>query len=360
LNNYKLSKSIKPLPSGYDSLFKNLKISIDKARIKACLSVNRELIELYWTIGKEIVETQKDDTWGANVIEQISNDIKKSFPGIKGFSSRNIWRMRAFYLAYTKDTLNLPQPVAEIDTKNLPQPMAEIPWGHNIVLIEKMKEPSERVWYAKQTTINGWSRAVLTNQIESKLFDRQGKAITNFTKTLPPQQSDLAQGLFKDPYNFDFINFGTNISERRLESKLLQHLKDFLIEMGAGFSFVGSQYQFEVGDKDYYLDLLFYHLKLRCFIIIDLKIEEFKPEFAGKMGFYLSAVDDKLKHFSDEPSIGLILCKERNKVVVEYTLRDSNRPMGVATYKLFPEKMKSSLPTPEQLQQEFGKIDEKD
>jgi predicted nuclease of restriction endonuclease-like (RecB) superfamily len=242
----------------------------------------------------------------------------------------------------------------------VPQLVAQLPWGHNILLLEKIKDDSERDWYMRQTIEHGWSRNVLVHQIESKLYDRQGKAQSNFTRTLPTPQSDLAQQLLKDPYNFDFLTLGDDAHERDLERGLLDHIRSFLLELGVGFAFVGSQYHLEIGDRDFYIDLLFYHLKLRCFVVIDLKMTEFEPEFTGKMNFYLSAVDDLLRHPEDAPSIGLILCKSRNNVIVEYTLRDTGKPIGISAYELtrsLPEKLQGNLPTIEELENELRERD---
>jgi predicted nuclease of restriction endonuclease-like (RecB) superfamily len=353
------------LPAGYAKLLDDVKKRIAQSRVRAALSVNRELIRLYWEIGRLIVQRQEQEGWGKSVIERLASDVQAAFPGIHGFSTTNIRRMRAFYLGYTKELTNLPQPVrdlpppilpqavGELDGVNLPEPVAEIPWGHNAVLIEKLKDPTERIWYARKTTEHGWSRAVLVHQIESDLYGRQGQAITNFEHTLPSPQSDLAQQLLKDPYTFDFLGLTDEVRERELETSLIDHIQRFLLELGKGFAFVGRQHHMEVGGEDFYLDLLFYHLHLRCFVVIDLKVEPFNPEFAGKMSFYLSAVDDLLRHPDDNPTIGLILCKERNHVVVEYTLRDSARPLGVATYRLLPEELKTSLPSPEEFEAEL-------
>ena len=343
-----------PLPASYGALLEDIKARICAAQVKAALSVNRELIELYWHIGKSIVERQRAESWGKSVVERLSSDLQSEFSGISGFSPQNIWRMRAFYLAWTEEIANLSQPVRDLDGKNLPQVVGEIPWGHNLQLLSKLKGPVQRVWYAQQTVVHSWSRAVLVHQIESDLFARQGKALTNFQTTLPAPQSDLAQALVKDPYHFDFLGLGPELSERQLEQALIDRLKDFLIELGKGFAFVGRQYRLEVGGEDYYLDLLFYHLHLRCFVVIDLKVEPFKPEFAGKMNFYLSAVDDQLRHADDQPSIGLILCKERNKVIAEYALRDTTKPMGVSTYKVLPPKLKAGLPSVKQIEEAMG------
>ncbi len=253
--------------------------------------------------------------------------------------------------------MNLPQPVADLASNFLPQAVAEIPWGHNAVVVEKVKETQIRLWYAQQTIEHGWSRAVLVHQIESSLYERQGKAVTNFDQALPAPQSDLARELIKDPYNLDFVGFSDPISERELERSLLDHLKDFLLELEKGFAFVGSQYHIEVGEQDYYLDLLFYNYILRAFIVIDLKVEAFQPEFAGKMNFYLNAVDEFLRHPDDQPPIGLILCKERNRVTVEFSLRGMTQPMGVSEYRLLPKNVRDALPTPQQLEAELEKAD---
>ncbi len=246
-----------------------------------------------------------------------------------------------------------------------PQPVAEIPWGHNVVLVQQLKDPSERLWYAQQTIANGWSRPMLVQWIESDLYARQGQAVTNFETTLPAPHSDLANQLVKDPYNFDFLTLRTDAAERELEQGLLDHIRKFLLELGAGFAFVGQQVHLEVDGEDFYIDLLFYHLHLRCFIVIDLKARPFKPEFAGKMNFYLSAVDDLLRHPDDKPSIGLILCKSRKRTVAEYALRDLAKPVGVARYvtKLvasLPADLQGSLPTIEQLEAELGRATDKE
>jgi predicted nuclease of restriction endonuclease-like (RecB) superfamily len=249
--------------------------------------------------------------------------------------------------------------VAELGMVKLPQAVAEIPWGHNVVLMEKLRDLAERLWYAQQTIVYGWSRAILVHHIESNLYRRQGKAVTNFRATLPPPQSDLARQIVKDPYNFDFLALGPEARERDLEEGLLTHIRRFLLELGSGFAFVGQQMHLEVDGEDFYIDLLFYHLKLRCYIVIDLKMEGFKPEFAGKMNFYLSAVDDLLRHTEDKPSLGLILCKTRSKMIVEYALRDVAKPVGVARYvtklvQSLPAALKGSLPSVGTLERRFG------
>jgi predicted nuclease of restriction endonuclease-like (RecB) superfamily len=305
------------LPKGYDELLAQIKERIRSAQLRAGLAVNRELIELYWQIGRSIVERQRSDGWGKSVVERLAQDLQAEFPGISGFSPRNVWRMRAFYLAYTEDVRKLPRPVAELDGENLPRPVAEIPWGHNADLLDKIKNPEERLWYARATVEHGWSRPLLVHWIEGGLYRRQGKATTNFVKSLPSPQSDLARDILKDPYNFDFLTLAKDAEERALQKGLLAHIQHFLVELGAGFAFLGQQYRLEVGGEDFYIDLLFYHVKLRCYVVIDLKMTPFKPEYAGKMNFYLSAVDDLLRHPADKPSIGIILCKAKNEVVAE-------------------------------------------
>lgn len=265
---------------------------------------------------------------------------------MKGFSLRNLKYMRAFAEAYPDEQL-------------VQQVVALIAWGHNVRILDTVKDQTERLWYVQQTIQHGWSRNILVHQIESKLYHRQGKATTNFNRTLPQAQSELAQQLLKDPYTFDFLNLGEDFLERDLERALIKHIRDFLIELGVGFAFVGSQYYLEVGGEDFYIDLLFYHLRLRCYVVIDLKVEEFKPEYSGKMNFYVSAVDDLLRHPDDQPTIGMILCKSKNKVIAEYSLRDMHKPIGVSVYQLkdiLPEALQGNLPTIEQLEAELETI----
>ena len=331
------------LPEGYSKFLASLKRRVQKARLKATLSVNRELILLYWEIGQMILKRQRKEGWGAKVIDRLAHDLRKEFPDMKGFSARNLKYMRSFAEAYP-------------DKKFVQQAAAQIPWFHHCILLDKVKDHAERLWYIQQTTLHGWSRNVLVHQIESGLYHRKGKAITNFDKTLPSPQSDLAHETLKDPYMFDFLGLTDDIRERELEKELIARLRDFLLELGSGFAFVGSQVHLEVGGEDFYLDLLFYHLKLRSYVIIDLKTGSFKPEYAGKMNFYLAAVDDLLRHPDDNPSIGIILCKSKNKVIVEYALKDTSRPIGVSAYRLtrtLPEELKTTLPSVEELEKEL-------
>ncbi len=310
------------------------------------LSVSQELLHLYWLIGRDIVLRQGREGWGRSVIDRLSKDLAAEFPGSEGFSATNLSRMRAFYLAYPEAAAISAQVVPKFDEPNLPASVPILPWGHHVVLLFKIKHPEIRRWYAAATIEYGWSRSVLIHQIESRLYERQGQAITNFSATLPSAQSDLAQQALKDPYNFDFLTLRQDAHERDIELALTENIRRFLLELGVGFAFVGNQYHLKVGHNDFYIDLLFYHLKLRCFVIIDLKTDEFKPEYAGKLNFYLSAVDDLLRHPDDASSIGIVLCKSNDRVVAEYALRDMSKPMGVATYLTgaIPEQFKGSLP----------------
>ncbi|MHC5763368.1 PDDEXK nuclease domain-containing protein [Nostoc sp.] len=337
-----MTDSLFPEPGNYDAFLSILKQRIRTAQVRAALAVNKELVLLYWQIGKEILQRQHEEGWGTKVIERLAKDLKREFPDIKGFSARNLKYMRAFAEAYP-------------DEQIVQQAAAQIPWFHNCVLLDRVKVPEQRDWYIQQTTQNGWSRAILEMQIESRLYERQGSAVTNFSQTLPKPQSDLAQQLIKDPYNFDFLTLGKEAQERDLERALVERIRDFLLELGAGFSFVGSQYPLEVSGKEYRLDLLFYHLKLRCYVIIDLKMVEFQPEFSGKMNFYVSAVNAILRHPDDQPTIGIILCKSKNKTVAELALQGMTQPIGVSTHQIgdVPDQLKGILPTVEQLEMEL-------
>jgi predicted nuclease of restriction endonuclease-like (RecB) superfamily len=333
---------------GYQDLLSLLKSRIRTAQIRAVSAVNRELVILYWGIGKEILLRQQLEGWGAKVIEQLGKDLRHAFPEMQGFSPRNLKYMRALAEAWPDEAI-------------VQQAAAQLPWFHNCVLLDKVKDRVERLWYIQQAIENGWSRNVLVIQIESGLYRRQGKAITNFQATLPPPQSDLAHQLLKDPYNFDFLTLSTDAQERDIERGLLAHLRSFLLELGIGFAFIGSQYPLEVAGEDYKIDLLFYHLRLRCFVIIDLKAGPFKPEYTGKMNFYLSAVDDLLRHPDDQPSIGLILCKSKKELVVEYALRNTATPMGIAEFRhleALPEQLKGTLPTIEEIEAELAKSED--
>jgi predicted nuclease of restriction endonuclease-like (RecB) superfamily len=352
------SRTIKTVSqSEYVKFIAHLKEKIRSSQVKAAVSVNRELIRLYWEIGKDIAQKQEIEGWGTKIVERVARDLQNSFPGIEGFSPRNIWRMAAFYKAYSI----LPQAVAEIAKNGLPECLESIPWGHNAVLLEKVKLTEQRLWYASMTIAEGWSREALIESIKSNSYKRFGKAITNFHERLPEPHSRLAHDTLKDPYNFDFLELAKDHLERDVEDGLLTHVEKFMREMGQGFSLVGRQIQVEVGGRTFYLDLLFYHLKLRCFVVVELKATDFKPEFAGKMNFYLSAVDDHMKHPSDNPTIGILICREKNNFIVEYALRNSKSPIGVASYeaKIFkdlPKKLESSLPTVQEIEAELSTV----
>jgi len=349
----KSNGEIAGLPVSYGELLADIKARIAQSRVKAVLAANHELIALYWQIGRLIVERQRLQGWGNSIVEQLARDIQSAFPGISGFSRNNIWRMRAFYLAYTEKVTNLARPVQDSSASNAPLPVKQLPWGQNIELLQRLRDPVRRFWYAQEALEHGWSRAVLVHQIKSRLYERQGNAVTNFEAALPPPQSDLAKLAIKDPYVFDFLTLSGDSAERELERGLIENIRKFLVELGVGFAFVGSQYHLEVGGDDFYIDLLFYHLRLRCFVVIDLKAGAFKPEDSGKMGFYLAAVDDILRHPDDKPSIGIILCGTRKKLVAEYALRNISVPIGVSEYQLstaLPEDLKGSLPSVEELE----------
>lgn len=330
-------------PAGYRTLLEDIKARIETAQVRAGLAVNRELVLLYWSIGREILTRQDREGWGAKVIESLARDLHFSFPEMKGLSPRNLKYMRAFAEAWPEE------PIVQAA-------LAQITWYHNLALLEKVVVKEERLWYAQQTIQHGWSRNVLVLQIESGLYRRQGQAISNFESALPKPQSDLAQQILKDPYNFDFLTLDKDARERDIERGLLDHLRQFLLELGSGFAFVGSQVPLSIGKEDYRIDLLFYHLKLRAFIVAEVKSGPFRAEYAGKLNFYLSAVDDLFRHPSDQPSIGLILCRSKEGVVVEYALRDIGKPMGIAEFRLtesLPENLKSSLPSIEELESEL-------
>jgi predicted nuclease of restriction endonuclease-like (RecB) superfamily len=347
------------LPADYRAVLENIRARIRTAKVGAALSVNRELVRLYWEIGGLIVRRQDDAGWGRAVIERLAADIQQAFPGLRGFSRQNIWRMRAFYVAWSSPRPILAQPVRELPEGEPPPLLLGIPWGHNILLMQQLKDSAERLWYAHQTIVNGWSRSMLQHWIRSGLYARQGSAVTNFDTTLPPPQSDLARQIVRDPYSFDFLTLRTESAERDLERGLLANMRRFLLELGTGFAFVGQQVPVEVDGETFYLDLLFYHLTLRCFVVVELKTARFRPEFAGKMNFYLSAVDDRLRHPEDRPSLGLILCRSRSRVIAEYALRELNKPIGVSRWatRIVPElpaELRGVLPSPEQITDGLG------
>jgi len=361
----------------YSSLLTEIKSRVRHAQTRAVLSANTEMIVMYWDIGQMIHQRQQMEGWGTGIIPRLAADLKNELPEVKGFSERNIGYMIRFAREYGTFSI-LQQPVAKsgrADNKmeTMPQTVTQvpgtndiaigrqlveqIPWGHNILLIEKVKDLPTRLWYMHQVIEQGWSRETLAVMIKGKAHDRQGQAVSNFASRLPAPQSELARQLLKDPYLFDFLTLEEPFHERELETGLVRHLEKFLLELGSGFAFVGRQYHLEVSNRDFYIDLLFYHLKLRCFIVVELKKGDFKPEYAGKMNFYCSVVDDQLKNETDQSTIGLILCQTKDRLLAEYALRDINKPIGISDYELtraLPENLKSSLPTVEEIEAELG------
>jgi predicted nuclease of restriction endonuclease-like (RecB) superfamily len=331
---------IVPLPADYAAWLVELKARIHSAQQRATLAVNRELVLLYWQIGRDILTRQSNEGWGAKVIERLAQDLRSAFPDMKGFSPRNLKYMRAFAQAWP-------------DVEFVQQAAAQLPWFHLCTLVDKLKTQKDRNWYLAKAVEHNWSRNTLVMQIETHLHARTGTAVTNFSTQLPSLQSDLAIESLKDPYRLDFLGLGEESQERAIEDAIVQHITRFLIELGAGFAFVGKQVHLEVGGDDFFIDLLFYHLKLRCYVVVELKAGAFKPEHAGQLGFYLTAVDMQMKTEHDSPTIGLLLCKSKNKVVAEYALRDSNKPIGVAEYQLIeslPKELQTSLPSIEALE----------
>ena len=320
-----------------------LKQRVERTRLRAVTSVNRELVTLYWQIGREILDRQQRQGWGAGVVDRLARDLKAAFPDMRGFSPRNLKYMRSLAQAWP-------------DAEFVQQPAAQLPWFHLCTLLDKVKDPEQRSWYAGKTLEHGWSRQVLTMQIETAAYTRAGSAVTNFGETLPPPQSDLARDALKDPYIFDFLGLSEDAQERDIEQALTRHITRFLLELGAGFAFVGRQYRLEVGGDEFFIDLLFYHLKLRCYVVVELKTTPFRPEYAGQLNFYLSAIDAQVKAEDDQPTIGLLLCKEKNRLVAEYALRGVAKPMGVAEYQLLrqvPESLETTLPSIDQIEAEL-------
>ncbi len=336
----------------YGEWLASLKTRLRQAQLKAAVSVNQELLRFYWELGCDIVERQKSAAWGDGFLKQLSADLMTEFPEMKGFSYRNIRYIRQWRVFYGSDSANWQQAVAKL---------VQIPWGHNLAIIGKCKSVEEARYYVDATVEHGWSRSVLTHQIESGLWQRKGQALSNFESTLPAAQSELAQQVLKDPYVFDFLALTEDYKERELELGLLEHLTSFLLELGAGFAFVGRQVALQVGERDFFLDLLFYHTRLHCYVVVELKTTDFEPEHAGKLNFYLKAVDEKMRSDKDGKSIGILLCKGRDKTVVEYALSDVNKPIGVSEYQLtraLPEELRSSLPSLEEIEAEFAESKE--
>lgn len=360
--------------NNYPAILQEIKDRIRRAQIRATLSANTEMLLTYWDVGRIIAERQSTEGWGAKIIQRLAKDIRNELPEVKGFSERNLKRMLLFYNEYNmlqfgppavaqiaaSDTSPIgPPPVAQLAQENASGPdcqlldfILHLPWAHNVVLLG-LKDKSARLWYMAKTIEHGWSKAWLSEQIKHRAFERQGQAVTNFAVQLPSPQSALAQEALKDPYIFDFLTLEEQFHERELETGLVTHVEKFLLELGAGFAFLGRQYHLTVGDQDFYIDLLFYHTKLHCYVVIELKSGNFKPEYVGKVNFYCSAVDDILRHELDNPTIGLILCQTNDRVIAEYTLKKVNTPIGISEYELtraLPENLKSSLPTIEEIE----------
>ncbi|MBU6186771.1 MAG: DUF1016 family protein [Cyanobacteria bacterium REEB444] len=330
-----------PLPPDYAAWLAELNRRIHSAQQRATLAVNRELVLLYWQIGRDILERQNRQGWGAKVIERLAQDLRSAFPDMKGFSPRNLKYMRAFAEAWPDEAI-------------VQGALAQLPWYHQLALLDKLNTADERRWYAAKAIEHNWSRNVLVMQIETRLLERSGQAVTNFPAALPKPQSDLARESLKDPYRFDFLGLNDEAQEREIEHALVKHVTEFLLELGAGFAYVGRQVLLTVGGDEFFIDLLFYHLKLRCYVVIELKAGAFKPEHLGQLGFYLTAIDRDMKGEHDNPTIGLLLCKTKNKVVAEYALGDKTQPMGIAEYRLvesLPAELQTSLPSIEQIEQ---------
>ncbi len=333
----------------YRSFIQDVKQRIQSAQIKAAISVNQALLQLYWDLAEQIVLKQQQTSWGDRFLEELSRDLKAEFPEMKGFSKRNLELMRQWYRFW------------QVEAVIAQQLVSQIPWGHNLMIVSKSKDVGEALFYVQKTIENGWSRSVLSHHIETGLYSREGKAVTNFELRLPSPQSDLAQQLLKDPYNFDFLMLRKEHDEKELEDALVAHMTRFLLELGAGFSYLGRQYRLVVSGDVFLIDLLFYHVRLHCYVVVELKAVKFKPEFVGKLNFYISVVDDLLRSDGDKPTIGLLICKSKDDVVVEYALRDLNKPIGVSEYwpQDLLEDWRSSLPTIEEIEAELGKEVEK-
>lgn len=335
------------MPRGYAETLGEIKQRIQQERLRAVMAANSAMVLLYWDIGQLILTRQEREGWGAKVIDRLSADLRETYPEMKGLSPRNLLFMRSFAEACP-------------DGEKVKQLVSQLPWGHIIRLLQRVKEPEARDWYTRQAIEHGWSRNILELQIDGRAHDRQGKALTNFKATLPPTDSDMAAQVFKDPYLFDFLGTADPRREREVEKALVDHIQRFLLELGSGFAFVGRQVHLEFTDHDYYVDLLFYHLKLRCYVVVELKAVPFDPAFVGQMNVYLSAIDDLLRHPDDKPTIGLLLCRSKNKILVEYALRDLKKPIGVAGWETqivekLPANLKGSLPTVEELEAELSR-----
>ncbi len=361
----------------YKNWLIDLKSKIKNSQIKAALQVNSELISLYWDIGGMICEKQTKNNWGSKLVEQVAKDLKSDFPDLTGFSRSNLYSMRQFYLFYNQQLTIVHQVGGQLENVDINskneivqqvagklernddiQKLKLIPWRHHTLILQKIKNIKEAIFYIKETIENNWSRSVLECQIETNLYKRQGKAITNFKNTLPPPESDLAQQILKDPYNFDFLTLTKKAKEKDLELKLINHISDFLLELGKGFAYMGRQYKLKVGSKDFFTDLLFYHTKIKAYVVIELKMTEFEPEFIGKLNFYTTAINETIKDENDKPTIGILLCKNKDNYVVDFSIKDINKPIGVSefSYNELPDEIKTELPSDKQFNEELKKI----
>ncbi|MBM4119103.1 DUF1016 domain-containing protein [bacterium] len=334
------------VPADYVFAFAEIKSRIERERLRVVLAANAAMVLLYWDVGRMILARQEQAGWGAKVIDRLAADLREAFPDMKGFSARNLKYMRAFAAAWPERAI-------------VQEPLAQIPWSHHIALLERLDDSAARLWYAREAIRNGWSHSILVLHIRSRTQERQGKALTNFKAAMPPGDSDLAQQIFKDPYLFDFLGTADPRREREVELALVDHVQRFLLELGAGFAFVGRQVPLEVGDRDFAVDLLFYHLKLRRYVVVELKAVAFDARFVGQLNLYLSAVDDLLRHRDDQPTIGLLLCRCKDKIEVEYALRHLRRPVGVAEWETqlidkLPKALAGSLPTIEEIEAELS------
>jgi len=333
--------------SEYTNWIEQIKDLVKRTQIKASIIVNQELIKLYWQIGRSFAEASIEKKWGTSVVESLSKELSFSFPNQQGFSRSNLFAMKKFYEFYNDSS---------ISNEIIQQLVGQIPWGQNIVITTKAKSIEEAIFYIRKTLENNWSRAILSHQIELKLYSRHGKATNNFESTLPKPHSELAIETLKDPYKFDFLSMTEKVVEKDIEDQLIKHITSFLLELGTGFSFVGRQVPLKIDGQEFYVDLLFYHIKLKCYIVVELKTGEFKAEYAGKMNLYLSAVDDLIKSENENPTIGLLLCKSKSKVIAEYALRGTTQPIGVAQneiVKAIPKDLKSSLPSISDIENEL-------
>ena len=341
----------------YKKFLVELKEKVKNSQLKAAVKVNYELLNLYWELGKKITEKQKEYSWGDSFISNLSNDLKKEFPDMKGFSVQNLKNIRYWYLFYAEYLIGL-QPVSQL--KKIENKIKSIPWGHNQRIMYKCKSVREAIFYVEKTIENGWSRTILEHQIDSKLYERLGSAISNFDSRLPKVQSELAKQTIKDPYNFDFLTLRDKYDERELEDALVKQITSFLLELGTGFSYIGRQVHLKVGDSDFYIDLLFYHVKLHCYVVVELKTEKFKPDFAGQLNFYVTAVNRDLKSQEDNQTIGILICKDKDNIVAEYSLANISQPIGISKYeisKLLEKEYKSSLPSIEEIEQSIKDIE---